>query len=110
MERLKTCRETMGLSQKYVAVSVGVSPPTVSMWESGQKDPTRENLVKLADLFNVTTDYLLERDVAGTAMPVSPDEREILLACRQAPQVIQEAVRSVLKLPERKKENGAAAI
>lgn len=75
MERLKLCRESMGLSQKFVAVSVGVSAPTVSMWESGAKDPTRENLVKLADLFNVTTDYLLEREPASICKPCSPPEK-----------------------------------
>ena len=50
------------MSQKFVAISVGVSPPTVSMWENGRKEPTRENLIKLADLFGVTIDYLLGRD------------------------------------------------
>ena len=96
MNRIKTCREALGYSQKYVAISVGVSAPTVSMWESGAKDPTRDNLVKLADLFGVTTDYLLEREAAGENMAVSPDEREVLLAYRQAAPMLRAAVQAVL--------------
>lgn len=103
MERLKLCRESMGLSQKFVAVSVGVSAPTVSMWESGAKDPTRENLVKLADLFNVTTDYLLEREGAGASMPVSPEERAVVLAYRQSAQMIRAAVQAVLGISTQEK-------
>lgn len=64
MNRYKECRLANGMSQKFVALSVGVSPPMVSQWESGIKEPSKESLLKLADLFNVTTDYLLGRDEA----------------------------------------------
>lgn len=62
MNRYKECRLANNMSQKFVALSVGVSPPMVSQWESGVKEPSKETLLKLADLFNVTTDYLLGRD------------------------------------------------
>lgn len=62
MNRYKECRLANNMSQKYVALSVGVSPPMVSQWESGIKEPSKETLLKLANLFNVTTDYLLGRD------------------------------------------------
>ena len=99
MDRIRSCREALGMSQKFVAVSIGVSTATVSMWEGGSKEPARENLVKLADLFNVTTDYLLERDPAGMAIPVSEDERAVLLAYRQVSPEIRGAVRAVLGVP-----------
>lgn len=62
MNRYKQCRQSRGMSQKFVALSVGVSAPMVSQWEAGTKEPSKETLVKLADLFNVTTDYLLCRE------------------------------------------------
>ena len=62
MNRYKQCRQALGMSQKFVALSVGVSPPMVSQWESGIKEPSKDTLVKLANLFNVTTDYLLFHD------------------------------------------------
>lgn len=65
--RIKKARETAGLSQKVVAITLGVSAPTVSEWESGKKKPSTENLKELADLFGVSADYLLsgsENDIA----------------------------------------------
>jgi len=61
MTRLRECRENAGLSQKYVALSLGVAAPSVANWERGKTRPTQENIVKLADLYKVTVDYLLER-------------------------------------------------
>ena len=65
MNRYKECRLASGMSQKFVALSVGVSPPMVSQWESDVKKPSKETLLKLADLFNVSTDYLLGREVTA---------------------------------------------
>ena len=87
MIRLKECREQNHMSQKFVALSVGVSAPTVSMWESGKKEPTRENLLKLADLFHVTVDYLLDRPeaspAAGDLLSLNREELLILQIFRQ---------------------------
>ena len=61
MTRLRECRENARLSQKYVAISLGVSAPSVANWERGKTNPTHENIVKLADLYGVSVDYLLGR-------------------------------------------------
>ena len=61
-DRIKECRLKCGYTQKYVALSVGVSFPSVSQWESGTNTPTIENFVQLADLFGTTVDYLVGRD------------------------------------------------
>lgn len=59
MTNIKKAREAIGLSQKEVAISLGVSNPTVSDWERGIKNPSGKNLKKLATLLNCSTDYLL---------------------------------------------------
>lgn len=59
MNNIKKSRECAGLSQKEVAVALGVSAPTVSEWESGKKNPSGANLRKLSSLLDVSTDYLL---------------------------------------------------
>lgn len=76
MEKLRECRERKGLSQKQVALEIGVKPPTVSQWESGIKIPSRENIVKLANLFDVTVDYLLgiSEDVITKNQPPAKGE------------------------------------
>lgn len=60
-KNMRNAREKAGFSQKQVALSLGVSAPTVSEWESGKKNPNAANLQKLSALYGVTTDYLLER-------------------------------------------------
>lgn len=59
MNNIKKARETAGLSQKEVAISLHVSAPTVSEWESGKKNPSAPNMKKLSKLLNVPIDYLL---------------------------------------------------
>lgn len=59
--RLRECREKANLSQKYVALSLGVAAPSVSNWESGKTKPSRENTVRMADLYGVSVDYLIGR-------------------------------------------------
>lgn len=54
-------RKASQKSQKEVAITLNVSAPTVSDWEREKKYPTVENLKQLADLFSVSTDYLLRR-------------------------------------------------
>ena len=61
MTRLRECRENAKLSQKYVALTLGISAPSVANWERGKTNPSNENIVKLADLYGVSIDYLLGR-------------------------------------------------
>lgn len=59
MNNLRKAREAAGLSQKQVAVDLSISNPTVSEWESGRKFPSTSNLIKLAQLYGVSIDYLV---------------------------------------------------
>lgn len=56
---LKELREENKLSQKQFANKFGVAQSTVGGWESGAREPSFERLIKLADYFQVSTDYLL---------------------------------------------------
>lgn len=61
MMRLKECREMAGMSQKEVAITMGLASPSISNWERGKTFPTHENLMKLANLYGVTVDFLTGR-------------------------------------------------
>ena len=98
----REARENAGFSQKYVAITLGVQPPNVSRWESGVTFPTVENLMKLADLYQVTTDYLLGRQLAGP-VDVTSDELDILRAYRSASADTRRAVEAVLGIPSQEK-------
>lgn len=61
-EKLQTLRQQKGLSQEQLAERLEVSRQSVSKWESGQSRPDMDKLVVLAELFGVSTDYLLKED------------------------------------------------
>jgi DNA-binding response OmpR family regulator len=57
--RLKRLRKIHNLSQEELGKILGVGRTAVANWETNLTEPTNENIKKLADLFKVTTDYLL---------------------------------------------------
>ncbi|MCL2187784.1 MAG: helix-turn-helix domain-containing protein [Defluviitaleaceae bacterium] len=59
MNNIKRARIYAGISQKEVAISLGVAQPTVSSWEIGERNPIGKNLLQLSELFNCSADYLL---------------------------------------------------
>lgn len=69
-DRLRELREAKGWSQKYVASKLTIKQSsTYANWEYGIRDPDTETLSKLADLFDVKTDYLLGRDRSKDMLP-----------------------------------------
>ena len=60
--RIKELRKEFGLSQVDLASRLEVTKQTISNWENGNIQPSVDMLVGLANVFNVTTDYLLGLD------------------------------------------------
>lgn len=60
-EHLQTARLQRKLTQKDVAVQLGMTERSYQHYEGGTRRPNFETLVALADLFDVSTDYLLGR-------------------------------------------------
>ncbi|MCC8160607.1 MAG: helix-turn-helix domain-containing protein [Oscillospiraceae bacterium] len=58
-ERIKSLRKANGLTQVELAKKINVSKQCVSNWENNNIQPSIDMLVKLADFFSVSTDYLL---------------------------------------------------
>lgn len=61
--RLKELRKSNKITQKELATAIGVTGQTILNWENGIFEPSINELIKLADYFNVTIDYLVERKV-----------------------------------------------
>ncbi len=61
-EKLKDLMKGQHLSQKQLADRLGVSKSIVSYYESGDRYPSYDVLVKIAHVFHVTTDFLLDVD------------------------------------------------
>ena len=58
-ENIKICRKKLKLTQVELAEKLNTSHATINRYEKGVNEPTFDTLVKLAEIFNVTTDYLL---------------------------------------------------
>ena len=59
--RLKELRKQKHISQIKLAMDLSVSQNTISRYEQGERESGYDMLVKIADYFNVSVDYLLER-------------------------------------------------
>ncbi len=62
-EKLKLARNEMNLSQELLAQKLGVSRSAVAKWETDKGIPDVDNLKVLAELLDVSIDYLLSEDV-----------------------------------------------
>ena len=61
--RLKELRKENGLRQQDLAQMLNVHNTTVSAWETGDNEPDFKTLIKIATIFGVSTDFLLDNHV-----------------------------------------------
>ena len=59
--RLREIRKSKGISQLKLAMDLNTNQNTISRYETGEREPGINELIKIADYFNVSIDYLLER-------------------------------------------------
>lgn len=76
--RITSLRKEKGLSQKEVAISLGVSQALLSHYEKGVRECGLDFVVSCADFFGVTTDYLLGRQDSKYGL-INEDEKYLLL-------------------------------
>lgn len=69
-ERLIYLRNKYKLSQTDVAKQIGVTPALISAYEKLERTPSIDKLILLADVFHVSTDYILGRTVKDDSMAV----------------------------------------
>lgn len=78
--RLKQLRNEKKINQRELANFLKVAPSTISMYESGQREPNFEVLESLADFFNVDLNYLLGKSDKTT---------KLMIEDKQPPQGLQ---------------------
>ena len=59
--RLKEIRKAKKISQLKLALDLNTSQNTISRYETGEREPGIKELIRIADYFNISIDYLLER-------------------------------------------------
>lgn len=66
---LRDIRKERGKTQKQIAKLLGISQQSYSAYENGVSQPPRDALIKLAEYYQVSTDYLLDRTNLPTSTP-----------------------------------------
>lgn len=107
--RLKELRQKHNLSQKEFAEILNVSTGTVGNWEVGLREPDFKMLIKIADIFKVPCDYILDRyseedDILKNSIRISvtPIEEEMLSEFRKVGKALgndgQQSIISIAKI------------
>lgn len=77
--RIKLLREKQGLTQAELAKRLGITRSSVNAWEMGISVPSTQYIVELAEMFKISTDYLLGVDLAATLDVSGLTEEDIQL-------------------------------
>lgn len=75
-KRLKKLRESNNLMQKELAAKLGCSEKTISGYERGERSPKKDTLKKIAEIFDVSVDYLIGSE-ENNSLFTKKDERDI---------------------------------
>lgn len=77
--RIRNLRECKGLEQSDLANKLGYkSQSTISKWEKGINLPSGKNMIKLAQIFGVTSDYILDGDEDGNIQNETIELKDVL--------------------------------
>lgn len=90
MNRIKELRENASLSQLELAKKLNTSQRNIGRWENEENEISASNLVKLADIFECTIDYLVGREddfgvISSSESSLNGEEERLLSLFRQLP-------------------------
>lgn len=90
MKNLRELRKNHGLTMKQFGAAMGVAESTVSLYESGKRSPDPQTLIRIADYFDVSIDYLCGRTAAQEKTHTEPGpqvfsayEKDLLASARE---------------------------
>lgn len=91
-ERIKTARKNKNMTQQELGERLGVSKVSVCGYEKGVRIPTIENFAQLLDILDVSSDYLLGREMSVVCedeenynVAIAKDDIEILKEIKKYP-------------------------
>lgn len=99
MNKIRELRKARGMTQSDLAKQLNTSTSNVSGWECGKWQPDNDALIKLAELFNVSVDYLLGAEkYKKEPDTLSAEERKLLADYRALPEELRALVREQMAL------------
>lgn len=104
-DRLACLRKAKGISMRQCANELGIPYTTYVSYEKNERDPKSEQLIELADYFNVSIDYLLGRTEeqkvnkeVSNNLVLTKHEEQVLTSYRNKTEM-QNAVDTLLNVP-----------
>ena len=97
-EKIKQIRKDKGLQQKAVASEVGLDQSNYNKVENGRREPSVEVLQKLAVIFGVTVDELLNADDKKQPTPVTVEDKTVSEKIRLVEQLEEEDKNVIYKM------------
>lgn len=103
-DRIKELRNKRCIYQQVLADALNVSKSTVAMWETNKREPDLEMIKKIAEYFNVSTDYLVnwERKAEKTKLSFEDDPWEFINSAlaHHFPWYSNERVKQIINIVE----------
>lgn len=100
-DELRRLRRQDGLTQAELAVRIGISKSTISMYECGNREPDFETLEAFADFFNVDMNQLTGLGSAPMSQKntnsITPAEYSLVLAYRQASDADRQIIDNIVE-------------
>ena len=104
-DRIAQLRISRNLSQKAFANEIGFSDGAVAMWEINKRQPNLETLVKIAQYFHVSTDYLLGIEKTSDINDLSPQDIQIINNFHEANEQSRLAILTLLGISFNERED-----
>lgn len=95
MNRLKLLREEKGLFQSDIAKILGVSVAAVGFYENEKRDMSPDTIIKLAEYFGVSTDYLLGKSDIRNPEKADLDKLQIGLSAKDYSNITDEQIKQI---------------
>lgn len=113
MNRIAELRKKRNMSQKQFSKLLNVAQNTISQWETGQRDIDSTTLIKIAEFFNVSTDYLLcltDMPSALTQEKTSSHQEEVLRDIEDITPEMANEIRQYINYLKHKKKTAVEAV
>ena len=100
--RLKELRNNKHMSQEELGNFLNVGKSSISSYENGTREPSKEAIVKIAEIFGVTTDYLLGNTSSITDEGLTENQK--LIAYSIDPDITDEEREAIIEMAKQAKK------
>ena len=88
-------RKKMKMSQKDLGDALGIGVSTISMWEANKRQPSIDNVISMARIFGVSTDYILLGE--SKKREITKNEAEFLELYNQLSEIQKSEIKGVVQ-------------